>query len=105
MEAATYRANELVERPLRTLSLVVGYVLLFAGVPACAAYTDRITELLGPDPGGIAEIIAIPIEETFTESVIPLLPAAGVVLGLVFALIVHQSLKTASDIRLRFSSG
>lgn len=99
MEAATYRADELVQRPLRTLLLVVGYEVLFVGVAVCVAYTDRVTGVLGPDLGEVAALVALLLESVLPASLVPLLPAASVGLGLVFALVVHQSVRTAGDIR------
>lgn len=99
MEAATYRADELVRRPLRTLLLLAGYELLFVGVAVCVTYTDEVTSIVGPDLGEVVAFVASLFRSALPASLIPLLPAVGVVLGLVFALVLHQSVKTAGDIR------
>lgn len=99
MEAATYRANELVKRPLRTLGLLLGYELIFFGIPACAAYPDQIAGIVGQNLGGVVRIIGGLFASAVSVSLLPFLPFVGAVLGVVFALIVHQSMNTANDIR------
>ncbi len=99
MEAATYRANEWVRRPLRSLGLIAGYQVLFTGVAVCTTYPDQIIAALGKDVGGAAGVIAALVRPAVPASLLALLPAIGVALGLVFAVIVHQSLATADDIR------
>jgi hypothetical protein len=106
MEAAEYHANELVNRPLRTVGLVIIYQLVFAGIPACAAYTEEITSVFGDVPkliGGLFEDEVIPaiFGSQLSDSTIELLPAVGVVVGLVFTFIIHQSLRTATSIQLQ----
>ncbi len=99
MEAATYRANEWVTRPLRSVGLIAGYQVLFTGVAVCTTFPDRIIAALGKDVGGAAGVIAALVRPAVPASLLPVLPAIGVALGLVFAVVVHQSLLTAEDIR------
>lgn len=99
MEAAKYRANEIVRRPLRTLLLIVGYELLFTGTAVSAAYPDRVESVVGGAPVIFAGIVTQPIP----DSLYPLLVPVGVVLGVLFPLVVHQSIVTAGDIQLHFS--
>jgi hypothetical protein len=99
MEAATYRANELVQRPLRTAWLLVGYQLLFTGAAVCAVFTDEIVDLIGEDVGFVVELIGYAVTYPVPESLVGLLLPAGVVLGLLFAVVIHPALKTAGDIR------
>jgi hypothetical protein len=99
MEAATYRANELVRRPLRTLGLIVGYELLFAGTAVSAAYPDQVASVVGKAPIIFAGVVT----SSIPDSLIPLLPPIGLALGIVFPLVVHQSLVTAGDIQLHLS--
>lgn len=98
-EAATYRANEWVERPLRTVWVIAGYQFLFTGVAVCATYPDQIIAVLGREVGGPADLIAANVQPAVPAGLLPVLPAIGVALGLVFAVVVHQSLLTAEDIR------
>lgn len=99
MDAAEYRANELVRRPLRTVGLIAGYELLFAGTAVSAAYPDRVSSLVGDAPVIAAGVLT----DGVPESLVPLLPPIGVALGLLFPLVVHQSLVTATDIQLHLS--
>lgn len=99
MEAAMYRANEWVQRPLRSVGLIAGYQALFTGVAVCTTYPDEIIAVLGKDIGGAAGVIAAVTRPTIPDSLLPVLPAIGVIVGLVFAVIVHQSLLAADDIR------
>lgn len=98
-DAATYRANELVRRPLRTVALIVGYEVLFVGVGVSAAYPDEIGAAAGSDAGAVASVISQAVGSVVPAALIPVLPVAGVVLGILFAFVVHQTCKTATDIR------
>lgn len=99
MDAATYRANELVDRPLRTAFLLVGYQVLFVSLAACIAYTDTVAAAAGSSVGPFVEAIGSRGTSLLPEWVIPLLVPVAVALGLLFAFVIHQSLKTAGDIR------
>jgi hypothetical protein len=99
MDAATYRANELVERPIRTVLMLVGYQAFFVGVAACIAYTDAIAAAAGSSAGPVVEMIGARGASILPAWILPLLVPIAVVLGLLFTFVIHQSLKTAGDIR------
>jgi|APHM01.1.fsa_nt_gi hypothetical protein len=99
MEAATYRANEWVGRPLRTVWVIVGYQFLFTDVAVCATHPDQIIATLGREVGGPADLIAANIRPVVPAALLPVLPVIGVALGLMFTVVVHQSLLTAEEIR------
>lgn len=99
MEAAEYRANELVRRPLRTVGLILGYELLFAGTAFSVAYPDQVASVVGKAPIIFAGVVTSPLP----DAIIQLLPPIGLALGVVFPLVVHQSLVTATDIQLHLS--
>lgn len=104
MEAATYRANELVDRPLRTLLLLVGYMVVFVVPAVCISFTDRVASLGGPSVAPFVELLGSIGAQYLPGWVVPLLVPIAVVLGVLFPLVVHQSLKTAGDIRRRYST-
>lgn len=99
MDAATYRANELVRRPIRTVSLFVGYQALFVGIAVCIAYTDAAASVTGPSVGPFIRAIGKQGASLLPAWIVPSLVPTAVALGLLFTLVVHQSLKTAGDIR------
>jgi|APHM01.1.fsa_nt_gi hypothetical protein len=110
MEAAEYYANAIVDRPLGTLARIVGYQLVFAGPPICAAYTEELSTVLGGFPeliGGLFEewVTSAVFGSQVSQSTLELLPIVGAGVGLFFFFIVHQSLRTASSIRLYLSQG
>lgn len=103
MEAATYRANELVRRPIRTILVVAAYQVLFVGLAAIVAHTETVADLLGTSPGLILGGIAQVGTSVIPGVLLPVLVPIGVVVGLVFALVIHQSLLTAQDIRRQYA--
>lgn len=99
MEAAEYRADEMVNRPLRTILLVVGYEAVVVGWAACMVFTDEIVSTVGPDLGFVVTLLALPREMVLPGWVVPLLLPGSVGLGLLLAIVVHQAVVTAGDIR------
>ena len=98
MDAATYRANELLRRPLRTV-ILVGYQVLFVGVAVCIAYTDAAASATGSSVGPFIRAIGSQGTSLLPGWLIPLLVPTAVAVGLLFTFVIHQSLKTAGDIR------
>jgi Flp pilus assembly protein TadB len=99
MDAATYRANELVRRPIRTVLLFLGYEALFVGVAVCVAHTDTVASTVGSSLAPVVEMIGEQGTSVLPAWLLPVLVPAAVGLGLVFTFVFHQSLKVAGDIR------
>lgn len=99
MEAAEYRADEMVSNPLRTILLLVGYEAVFVGWAICMTFTDEVVALVGEDVGFIVKLLALPRVMYLPEWVVPLLVPGAVVVGLLFAVVIHQTVVTAGDIR------
>jgi hypothetical protein len=96
-EAARYRAEQLTSQPLRTIGLFVVYVGVLGGAGFCLAFPDRVAEVAGPAAGDVSAsaVSAMPVPESAATLLFP----AGIGLGLLFAVVIHQSIKTAGDIR------
>lgn len=97
--AAKYRANELFDRPLRTLGLLLLYEIPFLAVAVCVSYTDSVASLGGSSIGDVAVVVSDLVTPRVPSAIIPLLPALAIVAGLLFALVIHQSYKTSGDIQ------
>lgn len=99
MDAATYRANELVEWPIRTVLLFLGYELLFVGFAVCVAHTAAVASIVGSPFATAVEVIGEQGATVVPAWFLPFLTPVAVGLGLLFSFVVHQSLKVAGDIR------
>jgi hypothetical protein len=97
--AAKYRADELFDRPLRTLGLLLLYEIPFLAVAVCVSYTDAVASLGGSSVGDVAVVVSDLVTPRVPSAIVPLLPALAVVAGLLFALVIHQSYKTSGDIQ------
>lgn len=98
-EAAEHRAREIFARPLRTIGLVLGYEVVFLAIAVPVTFPDSVREIAGDSAGDAADFISTAISPYVPPTLIPLLPAIAAIAGVVFALIIHQSFKTSTDIR------
>jgi hypothetical protein len=98
-EAAEYRAQEIFTKPLRTVGLLVGYEVVFLSVAVAITFTDLVKNVGGETVGTVADVVSTVISPYIPTILIPLLPMIAAIAGAIFALIVHQSFKTSTDIR------
>jgi len=98
-EAAEYRAQEIFTKPLRTVGLLVGYEVVFLSVAIAITFTDLVKGIGGQTVGTVADVISTVLSPYIPTVLIPLLPMIAAIVGVIFALIIHQSFKTSTDIR------
>lgn len=96
-DAAQYRAQQLTTQPLRTIGLVLVYMFVFGSIGVLLAFPELqvpfVDVVIRPFLDSLRS--ALPLGESTTS----LLAPAGIVIGVFFAVIVHQSVKTAEDIQ------
>jgi hypothetical protein len=98
-QAAEYRAGEIFAKPLRTIGLLIGYVVVFLTIAVAISFTGLVRRVAGDTAGDVADIISAVLSPYVPAILLPLLPIIATVAGVVFALIIHQSFKTSGDIR------
>jgi len=68
-------------------------------VAIAITFTDLVKGIGGQTVGTVADVISTVLSPYIPTVLIPLLPMIAAIVGVIFALIIHQSFKTSTDIR------